>query len=228
MKDKVVLITGGSRGIGFATAKAFLEEGAKVAFFSKNPQNVEKAKNELSQLGEVLALRTDVRNFGEVKTFVDKVIKKFGRIDVLDNNAGIAWSGDFANQEVEETDRAIDTNIKGVLYTTHAVLPQMIKQGSGTIINISSGAGLHGIQGLATYSASKFAVIGFTAALAKEVKDLGIKVFAVCPGRVATDMQVDISGAKIGMSPERVAGKILKLAGPNPRLRSGGCLKVYW
>jgi 3-oxoacyl-[acyl-carrier protein] reductase len=116
--------------------------------------------------------------------------------------------------------------VKGVLYTTRAVLPHMLEHGSGVIINISSGAGLSGFAGITTYSASKFAVVGFTEALDHEVRDRGIKVYGLCPGRVATDMQQAYAGKKIGMPPEQVAKRIVELAGTRPRARTGTCVTL--
>jgi len=220
MSDQTVLITGGTRGIGYATAQAFLAQGANVALCGTNPVNLKAAQHQL----EALAVRADVSDPEQVQSFVQQARERFGRIDVLVNNAGVAWSGDFADEPYESIARQIDVNVKGVLYTARAVLPLMLKQGSGVIINISSGAGLTGFAGIATYSASKFAVVGFTEALDQEVSGRGIRVYGVCPGRVATDMQQAYAGKKIGMPPEQVAKRIVELAGPKPRARTGTCV----
>jgi hypothetical protein len=118
-------------------------------------------------------------------------------------------------------DAVVDVNVKGVLYTTRVVLPYMLKQGRGVVINVSSGAGFTGFPEIVTYCASKFAVVGFTEALAQELRGTGVQVYGLCPGRVATDMQVQYSGERIGMAPERVAETILKLAGRRPPVASG-------
>lgn len=222
MTGRTVLITGGTRGIGYATAQAFLEQGAHVAICGTNPGNLKAAEHAL----EVLAVRADVRDAHQVQSFVEQARKRFGRIDVLVNNAGVAWSGDFADESYESIARQIDVNVKGVLYTARAVLPQMLEQGSGVIINISSGAGLTGFPGITTYSASKFAVVGFTEALDQEVRERGIHVYGVCPGRVATDMQRAYAGRKIGMPPEQVARRIVELAGTKPRAQTGSCVTL--
>ncbi|MCL5783818.1 MAG: SDR family oxidoreductase [Patescibacteria group bacterium] len=227
-KGQSVIVTGGSRGIGLATARAFLEAGAKVAIGSPNLENLAKAQEELEKLGEVLSLILDVRDYKLVENFVGHVIEKFGSIDVLVNNAGIAWSGEFIHQYLESIDNIIDVNVKGVIYMTKAVLPKMMEQHQGKIINVSSGAGKTGVPLIAVYSASKFAELGFTQSLAGEVDELGIKVYAICPGAVTTDMQQEISGEKRGISPEKVAQKILDLASPNPPIEIGNCLEVYW
>lgn len=226
-KNQVVAITGGSRGIGFETAKAFLAKKATVSFCSGNKENVEKARRQLAKIGPVLAVVSDVSLFKSVSNFVKETIDRLGKIDILLNNAGVAWEGEFADQDEESINQIIDTNIKGVMYTTKAVLPSMIKNKNGVIINVSSGAGKSGIPGLSAYCASKFAVVGFTESLAGEVEEHGVSVFAICPGQVATNMTAEIAGFKTGLPPERIADKILELAGDDPPVRSGECLEVY-
>lgn len=222
MPNARVIITGGTRGIGYATAEAFLEQGAHVAVCGTNPEHLRRTQRSL----EVLAVQADVREPEQVQAFVAAATERFGRIDVVVNNAGVAWSGDFVDESYESIARQIDVNVKGVLYTTRAVLPRLIEQGSGVIIHIASGAGLTAFAGIATYSASKFAVVGFTQALDQEVRAHGIRVYGLCPGRVATDMQAAYAGRKLGMAPERVAQRIVELAGPSPRANSGEC--VTW
>lgn len=224
--DQIVLVTGGSRGIGFATAQAFLDKGARVAICSVNSERLSQAEQQLRLRGEVEAISTDLRDFNQVQQFVDRAHERFGRIDTLVNNAGHAWSGDFVEQSIESIDKTIDVNVKGVLYAARAVLPIMIEQKSGSIINVSSGAGLSGHPGLVSYCASKFGVVGFTESLDQEVRSQGIRVFGICPGRVATDMQKAVLGKKVGMSPEKIAQKIVQLAGSNPPVCTGECLVV--
>ena len=224
---RVVMITGGSRGIGFETAKAFLIAGFKVAFCGRSQTNVKQAEEELKKFGEVFTMATDVRDYGQLKKFVAETLKRFSRIDVLVNNAGVLWFGDFQRQDVRSINEEVDVNLKGMLFTTRAVLPEMLRQKKGVIINISSGAGKHGSPGVATYSATKFAVVGFTESLAEELKETEIVVYALCPGNVATDMQEKYSGRKIGLPPENIAQEILKLANAKTRLSSGDALEVY-
>ncbi|MCH7952162.1 SDR family oxidoreductase [Patescibacteria group bacterium] len=226
-EKQVAIITGGSRGIGFETTKLFLERGYNVAFCGRSKTNVEQAEKELKQRGKLLAMTADVRDYGQVKAFLDRVSKKYDRFDVLVNNAAVLWTGDFARQAVKSINEEVDVNVKGVLLMTRAVLPKMREQKSGCIINVSSGAGKHGIARLTTYCATKFAVIGFTESLAEEVEKDGIMVYGICPGRVATDMQVQHTGEKVGMSPKKIAVSILKLAGPNPPIKPGECLEIY-
>lgn len=224
---KTVIITGGSRGIGFTTAKMFISHGAKVSFCGLEEESVAQALRKLSTNDSVFGITTDVRGEAKVKSFIQETVKKFGSIDILVNNAGVLWSGDFENQSTDTINQLIDTNIKGVLFTTSAVLPVMKKKRSGVIINVSSGAGKSGIPGLVTYCTTKFAVIGFTESLSLEMENYGIKVYAICPGSVATDMIVQFAGRKFGMPPEKIARNILNLSGANPPINAGECLEVY-
>jgi 3-oxoacyl-[acyl-carrier protein] reductase len=199
----------------------FLRKGASVGICAKNPDKLAEAERLLREDGEVEAMSVDVRDMEQVQRFVNKVLERFGRIDVLVNNAGRVWVGDFADQTPTSIDEVIDVNVKGVMYVTHAVLPTLLHQKSGVIVNVSSGAGLSGRAGAVSYSTSKFGVVGFTESLGDELREHGIRVHAVCPGRVATDMQVEYSGKKMGMPPEKVAAEILRLAGRRPPVETG-------
>jgi 3-oxoacyl-[acyl-carrier protein] reductase len=225
-RDRVVLVTGAARGIGLATAQAFLRAGARLALCARDAQRLKAAENELIALGPVWTQPADVRDPAAVHAFVDAALAHYGRIDVLVNNAGRAWSGAFALQPPASVDEIIDVNLKGLLYVTQAVLPAMLKQRQGVIVNVASGAGQTGFAGLAVYSASKFAVVGFTEALAAEVAEQGLRVHAICPGAVATDMLAEVTGSRVGMPSARVAQAILQLAGPRPPVESGACLDV--
>lgn len=224
---KVVLITGGSRGIGYATARLFLDARCRVALVARDPARLGAAGEELQSLGEVSTHRADVRSRSEVQDALDAVLVRYGRIDVLVNNAGVAWTGEFVEQDPASIEAMIDVNLKGVLYMTHAALPQMLRQGHGVVISVASGAGRTGFAGLSSYCASKFGVVGFTESLAGEVRAKGVRVYAVCPGAVATDMQREVSGAPFGMAPARVAAKILALAGLHPPIDVGGCVEDF-
>ncbi len=214
LNEKSVMITGGSRGIGFVTAQAFLQRGAYLAICARNLNTLRRAERHLCSMGTVLADCVDVRKRQQIEHFVNKVHNQFGRIDILVNNAGILWVGDYAQEDFESIDEVIDVNVKGVMYMTRAVLPYMLSANQGTIINIASGAGLSGFKRLASYCTSKFAVVGFSESLHQELRDRGIRVHALCPGRVATDMQVLYAGKKVGMSPAKIAEKILQLTSP--------------
>lgn len=223
---KTVVITGAARGIGFATAQAFLSAGARVAICSRDPGSLQRAEAKLRPLGELFALPADVRDCAAVQRFVQQALARFHAIDVLVNNAGVVWSGDFATGDAAGMDEVIDVNVKGVMYVTREVLPGMLARGRGVIVNVSSGAGLTGFAGLVSYCTSKFAVVGFTESLDAEVRERGVRVYALCPGRVATDMQAQYSGHRIGLAPEVVAERIVRLAGEHPGARSGGCVTL--
>ncbi len=226
LQDKVVIITGGSRGIGYATAQMALQEGAQVALCARDPDSLACATESLNPIGSVYSQPADTSRFAEMEQLVEATKERFGRVDLLVNNAGVAWAGEFAEQPVEAIDAIVEVNIKGVLYGCRTVLPTMLTQGTGTIVNVSSGAGHTGIPRITSYCASKFAVNGLTESLAREVKGRGISVYGVCPGRVATEMQREVSGRIQGISPERVARAILSLAAPNPPLSPGRCLDL--
>ncbi|MFA9461330.1 SDR family oxidoreductase [Thiohalorhabdus sp. Cl-TMA] len=224
LDQRTILITGGSRGIGYHTAARALEAGARVLIGAKHPESLEQARAELHGHGELAAKAVDVSDYASMGAFIEEGLNRFERVDALVNDAGVAWSGSFAEMPREAIDAAVDVNVRGVLYGCRLALPHLMESG-GTIVNLSSGAGRTGIPGLAAYSASKFAVCGLTEALAAEAGDFGVDVYAVCPGRVATEMQERVSGKRQGLPPERVAEAILSLLGPRPPIRPGECLE---
>jgi 3-oxoacyl-[acyl-carrier protein] reductase len=195
VENKVAIVTGGSRGIGKAIAIALAKKGYNVVICSRNEYELNKTKEEIEKFNvKVLAIKCDVRYYKQVKNLVKKTIEKFGRIDILVNNAGVALKKNVVDMSEEEWDVVIDTNLKGPFLFTKEVLPFMIKQKSGCIVNISSGGGKTGFAEFSAYCASKFGLIGFTESLAKEVKKFGIRVYTICPGPVATKMQEEIAG----------------------------------
>jgi 3-oxoacyl-[acyl-carrier protein] reductase len=220
-----VLITGASRGIGYATAAAFLARGARVAFCARDAARLAHSRVTLAALGEVLAVSADVRDPSAVERFVAAARAHFGDIDVLVNNAGVLWTGAFADENYASMAEVLDVNIKGVLHATRALLPHMLARGRGTIINVASGAGLNGFANLAVYCASKFAVVGFSESLDLEVSARGLRVYAICPGGVQTDMLRQYSAAAHGLPPQGVADRIVQLA-LDPRVRTAGCVTV--
>ena len=223
---ETVLISGGSRGIGLATARAFLDAGARVAICARDKERLERVGAELFHRGELLTAAVDLRDSGAVTDFVTRARDQLGEISILVNNAGVLHPGPFAERSFRSMDEEIDINLKGLLYLTGSVLPYMTARRRGTIVNISSGAALRAIPGFATYSATKFAVNGFTQALADEVGGEGVRVYGICPGRVATEMQLAFSGEIGGMPPERIAEQVLRLAGNHPPIAPGECLPV--
>ena len=191
---KTVLITGGSRGIGKCAVETFTKEGYNVAFTYLNSD--EKASNIATGCG-AFPIKCDVSDSNEVKKAIDSVIKKFGKIDVLINNAGIDEFCLFTEITDEEWHKMIDTNLSGVFYTTREVLKDMIKRQSGVVINVSSMWGEVGASCEVHYSVSKAGVIGLTKALAKEVGPSNIRVNCVSPGVIDTDMNSHLSDEDI-------------------------------
>jgi 3-oxoacyl-[acyl-carrier protein] reductase len=224
---QVVLVTGGSRGIGYATAAAFLSRGARVAICALDEGRLANALRTLGKLGEVAGWRANVADYVAMEELARLTLERFGRIDVLVNNAARLAVGNFAGQRQEAIDEVIDVNVKGTLYATRAVLPHLLANGSGCVINMSSSLGTFGLPRVAAYCASKFAIVGFTQALAKEVTAAGVRVYGVTLSMSATDMQVQFSGYRQGMPPEIVAEEILLLAGQNPPINPGDCLDTY-
>jgi len=212
LRGKTVIVTGGSRGIGFATAGAFLLAGAQVAICARNLSRLKDAHEALGAAERLLVRAADVCDPRQVRAFVEAATAAFGMVEVLVNNAGIAHVGPFADESVESIGATVDVNLKGVMYMTRAVLPAMLERRGGVVINVSSGAGLSGFPDIVSYCATKFGVVGFSEALDQEARPSGVRIHALCPGAVATDMQVQYSGAKTGMPPEKVAQQIVALA----------------
>lgn len=195
LKDKVVLITGGAAGIGKATALRFAQEGAKVIICDMNE---EAGQALLPELGpEARFYKVNVADRQAVQAWVEDVVAHFGRVDVLINNAGITRDAQLVKmkdgvlvKQMEEAawDAVIDVNLKGVFNCTQAVVPFMIKQGSGVIVNASSVVGLYGNFGQTNYVATKAGVIGMTKVWARELGKFGIRVNAVAPGFIMTEM----------------------------------------
>ncbi|MBI4654722.1 MAG: SDR family NAD(P)-dependent oxidoreductase [Nitrospirae bacterium] len=182
----VCLITGSSRGFGRAIALEFGKNGHQVIIHCKDRSR--DAQEVASQIKESIVLKADVRDFNEVKSIVDEAIKKYGRIDVLINNAGITKEALLLRTAEKDFDDIIATNLKGPFNFIRAVALYMVKQKEGHIINISSIAGIRGKQGLSAYSASKAGLIGLTLTTAKELGRFNIMVNAVLPGHMLTDM----------------------------------------
>ena len=191
LKDKVAIITGGSRGIGFATADRFLKEGAKVAITASSIESAEKAVQKLQQLhpdGLVLGIAPDLTSLEAVRQAFREVAQKIGCVDILVNNAGVSESTPFSQYTEETYDRVMDLNLKGVFTATRAATEYMEEKGSGVILSTSSMVSISGQPSGFAYPASKFAVNGLTVSLARELGPKGIRVNAVAPGITETDM----------------------------------------
>jgi 3-oxoacyl-[acyl-carrier protein] reductase len=191
---KVALITGAGRGIGRATAVAFAQEGIHVGLVGRTLENLQQVSEELKQYDVKVAIAAaNVADLDSITTAVESIRNELGAIDILVNNAGISKFGNFMDLTPEEWTNIIDVNVKGVYYTTRAVLPEMIERNTGDIINISSTAGQRGAPITSAYSASKAAVIGLSESLMLEVRKKNIRVTTLTPSTVATDMAVELN-----------------------------------
>ncbi|WP_276381471.1 3-ketoacyl-ACP reductase [Flavobacterium sp. H4147] len=194
LKNKNALITGAGKGIGKAVAVALAKEGVNLILVSRTQKDIEQLADEVSNLGvKALALSADVSDINSITTAVEKALAEFKYIDILINSAGIASFGKFLELEPEAWERIIQVNLMGTYYTTRAVIPNMIERQAGDIINISSTAGLNGNALTSAYSASKFAVLGLTDSLMQEMRKHNIRVTALTPSTVATDMAKDLN-----------------------------------
>lgn len=193
LKGKTAVVTGGSRGIGRAICLKFAENGADIAFlYAGNRVKAEETLKELEALGvKARAYQCNVADADAVAATVKEIIKEFGGIHILVNNAGITKDKLVPMMKAADFDAVIDTNLKGVFYMTKGVYPLFLKQKSGKIINISSVSGLMGNPGQANYSASKAGVIGLTKSVAKELASRGVCCNAIAPGFIATEMTED-------------------------------------
>ncbi len=196
LKNKKAIITGGGRGLGKATAIAFAKEGIDVAITGRNEKVLKETVAELKTYG-VTAIYSvfDVGNYEEVKNSIASILKTLGSVDILVNNAGIAAVGSFNEMEVSQWEQTIQTNLMGMYYVTKEVLPHLLSQNSGDIINVSSTAGLNGNPNVSAYSASKFAVIGMSESLMKEVRKNNIRVITLTPSTIETDMTIELGFA---------------------------------
>jgi 3-oxoacyl-[acyl-carrier protein] reductase len=185
LRNKVALITGAAKGIGFATAKRFTEEGAKVMLADLNEGAVMEAVGQLKNAEPYVLNVTDRTS---IQRAVDDIISKHQRVDILINNAGITQDARLVKMTEEQFDAVIDVNLKGVFNCTQLVVPHMLEAKKGAIVNASSVVGIYGNFGQTNYSATKFGVIGFTKTWAREFGQKGIRVNAVCPGFIATEM----------------------------------------
>ncbi|MHA0856547.1 3-ketoacyl-ACP reductase [Paenibacillus sp. CMAA1364] len=226
---KNAIITGAGRGIGRATAIAFAQEGIHVGLIGKTLANLELVAEEIRQYGVNVSLATaDVSDNESVMAAVKHVRNELGPIDILINNAGVGQFGKFLDLSVEEFKNIIDVNLMGLYYVTRAVLPEMIERQSGEIINISSTAGQKGAPLTSAYSASKFGVLGLTESLMLEVRKHNIRVTALTPSTVATDLAIkenltDGNPEKV-LQPEDLAEMMVAQLKLHPRvlLKSAG------
>lgn len=239
LKDKVAIVTGGTRGIGRAIASGLASEGAIIVFtYLKNDDLANSLREEIEKLGsKAYPFKVDVRDFKRIEEFKNQIIEKFGKIDILINNAGIVRDRALAMMSKEDWYDVIDTNLNGIFNLTKAFAVTFFKQKEGNIVNIASVSGIIGLPRQTNYSASKGGIIGFTKALAKEAAPYGIRVNAVAPGFIETDM---VKGLKEGHirqvvqqiplgrfgSPEEVAKVVLFLVSDEANYITGQVIQV--
>ncbi|MCP2027596.1 3-oxoacyl-[acyl-carrier protein] reductase [Flavobacterium sp. HSC-32F16] len=194
LKNKNALITGAGKGIGKAVAIALAKEGVNLILISRTQADIDQLAAETNKLGvKSLALSADVSDINSINSAVEKALAEFKHIDILINSAGIASFGKFLDLEPAAFEKIIQVNLMGTYYTTRAIIPNMIERQTGDIINISSTAGLNGNALTSAYSASKFAVLGLTDSLMQEMRKHNIRVTALTPSTVATDMAKDLN-----------------------------------
>lgn len=205
MENQVVLITGGAGGIGAAAARLFAEKGASVVVADYVEDAGKTAVEGLPEVsGGHLFVQVDVSDSTSVQAMVEKVVGHFGKVDVLINNAGITRDAMLRKMTDEDWHQVINVNLNGVYYCAKAVIPHMLEKGSGAIINTSSVVGVHGNIGQTNYAATKSAVIGMTKTWAKELGPKGIRVNAVAPGFINTNMVASVPEKVIGQLVEKV------------------------
>ncbi len=240
LKDKVAVITGGSRGIGFATASRFLEEGASVIVAASSRESAGRAVSALKEKypeAEVSGISPDLASLESVREAFREVVLRYGRLDILVNNAGVSDSTPFLEYTEETFDKVMDLNLKGVFHCSLAAAEYMEEQGEGVILSTSSMVSISGQPSGMAYPASKFAVNGLTISLARELGPKGIRVNAVAPGIIETDMMkavprevIEPMTARIPLrrlgQPEDIAGAFVFLASDEASYITGVVLSV--
>ena len=235
-----MIVTGGSRGIGKACCVAFARSGANVVFtYSKSADEAESLRKELSalKLGHCLAIQADVRDYQQCRSVVERALKDCTGLDILVNNAGIVRDKALLMMTLDDWKDVIDTNLGGTFNMSRAVITTFLKQKRGCIVNMSSVSGMVGIPRQTNYSASKAGIIGFTRSLAKEVATYNVRVNAICPGFISTDMVYSlkddvqqeilksIPAGRMG-TPEEVASLCLYVASDKAAYMTGEVIKI--
>ena len=240
LENKVVLVTGAAKGIGKATAIEFAKNGSKLILADIDENGLKTTAKEIKKFGtEVMFVKTDVSNPKSVENLVKKSISKMGRVDVLANIAGILLMAEMKDCELSDWQKIINVNLWGPIHTVHYLLPHMLKNGSGHIVNMSSGAGFIALPGSIIYGTSKYGVYGFSENLRIELAHHGIGVTVVGPSSVKTDMIQKLNGRGIFtaldsskqrlMMPEHIAKKIVKAVKKNKFiLLPGAEIKVVY
>jgi 3-oxoacyl-[acyl-carrier protein] reductase len=215
LKDKIAIVTGGTKGIGRGIAEALVREGISVCISARNQNEIDAAVEQLneSSQGRATGLVCDVRDYDQVKALIDRAVKEFGGLDILVNNAGIGIFETVEETSPEDFRAVLETNLFGVFYCCHEAIPAMKKRGGGYIINISSLAGVNAHPRMAAYNASKFGLNGFSEALMQEVRHDNIKVSYVMPGSVNTEFGGDSPSDEKSwqLRPEDIARVVIDL-----------------
>ncbi|HET7456070.1 MAG TPA: SDR family NAD(P)-dependent oxidoreductase [Gemmatimonadaceae bacterium] len=211
LAGKVALVTGASSGIGWATARALADAGARVAAVARRADRLASLVSDLGGDDRAIALEADVTDEAAIKSAVAAAHAKWGRLDVLVNNAGVMLLGQIENADTEDWRRMMDTNVLGLMYATHAALPIMRAQGSGDVVNISSTAGRTARAGVGAYNASKWAVNAFSEALRQECVPHRIRVTVIEPGIVATELREHITNPTAKADIEKRAQSLTQL-----------------
>jgi len=226
LSGKTALITGASAGIGWASAMALTGEGANLVVTARRQERLTELEAAVQSAGgKVVSLVGDAKEEDIARRAVDLAVETFGSLDILINNVGIGNYKNLADTSTEEYDEMMDTNMRSTFLFTRYAVPVMITQGSGTILMISSMAGVYGFGGEAVYCATKFAQVGFAQALDKELRPHGIKVGAICPGGVKTEFALgkgrteESVAASEMLDPEDVAGVVLMACTQSPGSR---------
>lgn len=220
IRNKIAVVTGGTRGIGYAIAEKLLEEGLKVFICARNKHELKRALERLSASGQVAGEACDVRSEDQVRQMLEECERIFGGIDILINNAGVGIFGKTIEElSGDEFRQTLETNLFGVFYACHYAVPMMKKRGGGYIINISSLAGQNAHPRMAAYNASKFGLNGFSEALMQEVRQDNIKVSYICPGSVNTSFGGDEPGKDTDwqLQPSDIAQVVFDLLTMNQR-----------
>ncbi len=238
LKDKVCIVTGAAQGIGLATVLKFAQEGARIAIWDLTQAGIDDAVRQCREAGaEAAGWVVDVTQRPMVDAAVGQVKERFGRIDVLVNNAGITKDARLQKMTLEQFDRVIDVNLRGVFHCAQAVSNTMVDQGSGVILNASSVVGLYGNFGQSNYAATKFGVIGFTKTWSRELGPKGVRVNAVAPGFIKThildsipekvleDMKHRVPLQRLG-TPDEIANVYCFLASDEASYINGAVIEV--
>src|SRR5579885_2260216 len=228
---KTAIITGGGRGIGRETAMLLAVKGVNVVVCSRTQKDIDETVSHIRQTAEghagVAGTKCDVSISSDIGSLVSKTVMEFGAVDILVNNAGVAIVKRLVDTSEKEWNETINSNLKGAFLCSQAVVPGMVRRGSGTIINVSSVAGKEGSENLSAYCASKFGMIGLAESLAWEVAGSNIRVMSICPGEVATKMQEDADPAYYRTHKDRmlrtrqVAEKIVEMIFDGKKYRNG-------